>query len=265
MQCRFNPDRDVRTWKGTYRPYDIVKEAFAALLAVGVLILLLTVVFSSPDEAAVTLKTWSTNNPVDFAQTATTELDGTSAVATYGPPYCSCPTSPSTSVSSSPRNGSSAPADRYGAGLCHQTAPHVAESTECPASAQCVQSGLDVSAGRLDDELREGGSQRLRHPRSNHVPVGPYGPIGVMISSLTSMRQVASMALCSARDSSTTRTTPSHCCSSPTVTTWQTSQAHNTFKGSQWGMMNETGQLSRPSVALALHGVLSGPTDEHVE
>ena len=88
---RFNPDRDVREWKGAYRPYDIVKEAFVALLAVGVLILLLTVVFSSPDEPAVTLKTWSTSSPVDFAQTATTELDGTSAVATYGPPYNATP------------------------------------------------------------------------------------------------------------------------------------------------------------------------------
>ena len=47
---RFNPDRDVREWKGAYVPYDILKEAFVALLAVAVLITLLAVVFSSPDE-----------------------------------------------------------------------------------------------------------------------------------------------------------------------------------------------------------------------
>ena len=34
-----------------------------------------------------TVKSWSTANPVDFAQTAITELDGTSGIATYGPPY----------------------------------------------------------------------------------------------------------------------------------------------------------------------------------
>src|SRR5580700_2481255 len=84
---RFNPDRDVREWSGAYRPYDILKEAFVALVAVGVLIVLLAVVFSSPDEPAVTLKSWSTSDPVDFAQTAVTELDGTSPLATYGPPY----------------------------------------------------------------------------------------------------------------------------------------------------------------------------------
>ena len=64
-----------------------MKEAFVALVAVGVLVVLLAVVFSSPDEHAVTLKSWSTADPVDFAQTAITELDGTSPVATYGPPY----------------------------------------------------------------------------------------------------------------------------------------------------------------------------------
>ncbi len=90
---RFKPDRDVREWKGAYVPYDILKEAFVAFLAVGVLIVLLAVVFSSPDEPAVTLKSWSIANPVDFAQTAITELDGTSAVATYGPPYNATPNS----------------------------------------------------------------------------------------------------------------------------------------------------------------------------
>ena len=84
---RFNPDRDVKDWKGAYVPYDILKEAFVAFLAVAVLIVLLAVVFSSPDDTAVTLKRWSIANPVDFAQTAITELDGTSATASYGPPY----------------------------------------------------------------------------------------------------------------------------------------------------------------------------------
>ena len=58
-----------------------------AFLAVAVLITLLAVVFSSPDEPSATLKTWSAINPVDFAQTTVTELDGTSGTATYGPPY----------------------------------------------------------------------------------------------------------------------------------------------------------------------------------
>ena len=88
---RFNPDRDVEDWKGAYRPYDIVKEGLIAFLAVAVLVVLLAVVFSSPNEPAITLKTWSVADPVDFGQTAITELDGSSGTATYGPPYNNTP------------------------------------------------------------------------------------------------------------------------------------------------------------------------------
>ena len=58
-----------------------------ALIVVAVLVVGLAVVFSSPDDHAVTLAQWSRADPVDFAQTALAELAGTSASATYGPPY----------------------------------------------------------------------------------------------------------------------------------------------------------------------------------
>ena len=54
---------------------------------VVVLVVGLAVLFSSPDDKPVTVKSWSRADPVDFAQTAITELDGTSPTATYGPPY----------------------------------------------------------------------------------------------------------------------------------------------------------------------------------
>ena len=73
---RFKPDRDVKEWKGSVRPLRHPQGSFRRLLAVAVLIVLLAVVFSSPDEPAITLKSWSGCDPVDFAQTAVTELDG---------------------------------------------------------------------------------------------------------------------------------------------------------------------------------------------
>ena len=87
----FNPDRDVEEWHGKYLPYDLVKEFIIAFVVVAILVVGLAVVFSSPDETPVTVKSWSTPDPVDFAQTAITELDGTSGTATYGPPYNSTP------------------------------------------------------------------------------------------------------------------------------------------------------------------------------
>src|ERR1035441_10729936 len=88
---RFRPDRDVEEWHGKYYPYDLIKEGIIAFIVVLIVTVGLAVIFSSPDDKPVTVKSWSTANPVDFAQTAVTELDGTSGVATYGPPYNNTP------------------------------------------------------------------------------------------------------------------------------------------------------------------------------
>src|SRR5579875_1395592 len=80
-------DDAARTWHGSYRPYDLVKEATIALAGVTALCIVLAVLFSSPDVAPVTLKSWARNAPRDFVTTSLSELDGTSGTAGYGPPY----------------------------------------------------------------------------------------------------------------------------------------------------------------------------------
>lgn len=83
----FRPDVDAPEWKGGHTPYDIIKEGTIALVVVAVLTVLLAVVFGSPDQPAVTIKSWSNAAPVDFATTALSELNGTSTTAAYGAPY----------------------------------------------------------------------------------------------------------------------------------------------------------------------------------
>ncbi len=80
------PDPSVE-WAGAKRRYDLVKEAVIALLAVTLLTLLLAALFSSPDVKPITVAEWAHTTPKDFLGTALSELDGTSGVATYGPPY----------------------------------------------------------------------------------------------------------------------------------------------------------------------------------
>ena len=87
MTKRFRPDVDAPEWKGGHSPYDILKEGAIALLVVAILTIGLAIVFGSPDEPAISLKTWSTATPVDFAQDALSQLNATSETATYGPPY----------------------------------------------------------------------------------------------------------------------------------------------------------------------------------
>ena len=80
------PDPAVE-WTGAKRRYDLVKEATVALGAIAVLTALLAAIFSSPDVKPVTVADWAITNPKDFLATAVSELDGTSGVASYGPPY----------------------------------------------------------------------------------------------------------------------------------------------------------------------------------
>lgn len=69
------------------RPYDLVREFVIALVVVTALTVLLAAVFSSPDRKAITLQAWAKAAPDDVVATAVSELAGTSASASYGPPY----------------------------------------------------------------------------------------------------------------------------------------------------------------------------------
>ena len=83
--------RPVRTTPDSHgfakRPYDLVKEFVIALAVVSVLTVLLAAVFSSPDERAITMRSWAKAAPADVVATAAGELAGTTTSATYGPPY----------------------------------------------------------------------------------------------------------------------------------------------------------------------------------
>ena len=83
----FRPDVDAPEWKGGYSPYDIIKEGTIAIVVVSILTILLAVAFGSPDDPSITVKAWSTGDPMDFAATALSELNNTSGTAQYGAPY----------------------------------------------------------------------------------------------------------------------------------------------------------------------------------
>jgi hypothetical protein len=69
------------------RRYDLVKEFLVALVVMLVLTIVAALVFSSPDDPAISLQEWARQAPNDVVATATGELAGTTTAATYGPPY----------------------------------------------------------------------------------------------------------------------------------------------------------------------------------
>ncbi len=241
---RFDPDRDVAEWRGSYVPYDILKEGFVALLAVGVLMLLLAIVFSSPDEPAITLKTWASADTVDFAQTAVTELDGTSATATYGPPY-------NDTVDASQHIGFFQPEVWMGV---HQPVDTAQDFVIGPLSTlpgkPVVTAALSVYE-HAPASLQASWTAAYEKAVANasavngrlRVPSGRYGPVGVMIGQLTAMAQTGGLDGTLLSESGqfydTNYTKPLLFLADGSYLENRATAQH--LSGDQWGMMNETG------------------------
>ena len=241
---RFKPDRDVEEWRGPYVPYDIVKEFLVALVVVVIVVVGLAIVFSSPDEKPVTIKSWSTTNPIDFAQTAITELDGTSGTATYGPPY---------NDNGSPQSiGPFSPANWLGVTHPIDTAN---DFVIAPLRTLPDRPDLDAAVDRYTaastDQQQKwtsayekaiGGSDAAFTDGTLHLPAGGYGPVGPMIEGLTSMARSGALdgALISGHQFyGTDYTKPLLFVADGTYLADLAQNQH--LSGDQWGMMNETG------------------------
>ncbi|KYP82121.1 hypothetical protein [Ferroacidibacillus organovorans] len=81
-----------RTWTNTNSqypqvPYDLIKEMLVALSVIGVIVLVLAGIFSTPDVPALTAKQVVQQDPKLLIQTALDDLSLQDAISTYGPPY----------------------------------------------------------------------------------------------------------------------------------------------------------------------------------
>ncbi len=67
--------------------FDLVKEAVISGVVVLVIVVIASLAFGAPYVKPLTIKQVASTEPVLFLQTAAHELDDTSAIAQYGPPY----------------------------------------------------------------------------------------------------------------------------------------------------------------------------------
>ncbi len=231
--------RDVRMV-----PFDLVKEFAIATAVVGVLVLVASLLLSSPDVPSLTIQRWATDDPVDFATTATAELAGTSESAQYGPPY----TDGSNSVQSI---GPLAPQQWFGDALHLDTAsafvldplretagrdPSIADALQKYTSAGDTtrQGWLDAYAGALQNATANAGKVS--------VAAGSYGPVPTLVDRLLSIAQnggLDGLLLTSPRFYQTNYTGPLLFMGDGGRLADLAQEQH--LLGNQWGMMNETG------------------------
>lgn len=241
---RFRPDRDVVEWHGPYYRYDLLKEVTIAVVVSLVLVLVCSIIFSSPDEKPVTVKSWSVASPVGFAQAAATELDGTSATATYGPPYNNAGDGQKLGpVSLQGIPGATIPINSaqdfvLGPLSTLPDRPAVTAAINTYKQASAAQQAAWTAAYEkvvADAKFQNG---RLQ------VASGDYGPVGVIIADLTSMARSGALdgaLLATPQLYGTDYTKPLLFIADGTYLADQAGIRQ--MQGDQWGMMNETGNF----------------------
>jgi hypothetical protein len=240
---RVQQTSDAADWSGPTRVYDIAKEATIAGLISTALVVVLAGVLSSPDVPSVTISTWARLAPADFMATTTSELDGTSETATYGPPY-------NNASGSTQRIGVSweklagvrtrvDPAQDFVLGPLGKVAPtkpglRAALDRYQAAPASTRSAWLNAYSKALNHVTFKAGTPV--------VPAAADGPVPVLVSSELSLARGGALdadLLANRSFYGTNFTKPLLFLEDGEYFAEQARAQH--LQGSQWGVMNETG------------------------
>ena len=244
-ESRRRLDMVSREWHGPYRAYDLVKEFCIALAVIAALSVVLAILFSSPDEKPSTIQSWSRTDPVDFVTTATTELDGSSGTATYGPPYnhasdgqhmwfihlqkwlgVSHPIDTAQDYVIQPLRAIPGNPALQAAINTYQSAPAKLQSAWTSAYEKALGKASATGNGSVS------------------VPRGAYGPVPIMMNALLADAQGGGLdgaLLASRQFYNTDYTKPLLFLADGGVLSDRAQAEH--LLGEQWGMMNETGSF----------------------
>jgi len=236
-------DESYREWKGGYRTYDIVKEACISFGVVLAAVVVLTILFSSPDEKPSTVQSWARTDPVDFVTTAITQLDGTSGTATYGPPY--------NHASEGQHILFIRPQKWLGVSHPVNTAEDfVLAPLRAITGQPALQAAITAYESASADQQAKWTAayeKAVANAKANPdgsvtVPPGDYGPVGTIMAGLVGFAQSGGLdgaLLTSKQFYQTDYTKPLLFMADGGVLANRAQAEH--LLGEQWGMMNETG------------------------
>lgn len=223
------------------REYDIVKEFVVALVVVALATLGLAAVFSSPDEKPVTIAQWARADAADFTATALSELDGTSATATYGPPYNS--NGAGQQVGPVKLQKLLGVTHRIDTAQDYVIGP-LRNSPQTPTLRAALAQYRSAGAGQRQKWTDAYSSALTAAPGGDplHVKPGDYGPVPILLSQLLARAQSGSLdgqLLAEGGFYQTDYTLPLLLIADGSYLADKADVQH--LSGDQWGMMNETG------------------------
>ncbi len=238
----FRPDVDAPEYKGKYAPYDIIREGTIAVIVVGLLVVLLATLFGSPDERAITIKTWSNANPIDFATTALGEMNGSTITAQYGGPYnTAAPGQNLGPLKLAQWAGVTIPVNTVRDFVINPLSSVPNDPDLKLALAQWKGANSAQQTSWVSNYSKGAAKMTWSHGLIN-VPATNVGPVPTIINKLTQMARSGALdqALVTGSGFYTTNyTKPLLFVADGTYLANLAQKQH--LLGSQWGMMNETG------------------------
>lgn len=237
-----SPDVHVKPWTGPQRPYDIIKEGAIALVIVALLTVGLALLFGSPDDPQITIKTWSSRAPIDFAQTALTELNGTSGTAQYGAPYNTASAGQQLGpLTLAKWLGATIPVNTVSDFVLRPLESQPAGTPVTPALAQWKSASSAQRAAWVAAYTKAAPKMTFAHD-TVVVPAHGAGPVPAMINGLEMMARSGALdqALVTQSGFYTSNFTLPLLFLADGSYLGDLAQ-HRHLLGEQWGMMNETG------------------------
>ncbi len=230
--------RDVRM-----APYDLVKEFLVAMAVVTVLVLVVSLVLSSPDEPPVTIQSVAQGSPQTYVQTSLDSLDGNSPVAGYGPPYNNGTGSVQSigPVSLQQLFGVRIPVDTAQAFVLGPLSQTSATNPALKIELARFTAASATQQAAWEDAYGKALAKGKESPPNLSVPTCACGPVAPMMTALLRMGQSGAMdglLLTSGHFYQTDYTRPLLFMQNDAVAA---KAARFNLLGSTWGVTNETG------------------------
>jgi len=171
------------------KPYDLLREGLVVLAGVTALVLVLSLVFSSPDYSTVRAEDVATRQPLAFLQTSADILAGEHSIQTYGPPYTSNKQDAQDVLGVSPADVTGV-TDHIDPERDFVLTPlsRAAELNDDVAKALSTYEAASL-AQRQDwvAAYRSALKDATVNGNSVEVPEGAYGPVGTMMQGMLSL------------------------------------------------------------------------------
>ncbi len=238
------PSDQRRYYRGIrMMPYDLIREGLFALLGMFIVSLILALWLSSPDEKPITIQQYAQQSPIPFITTVVKELDGTGQIAQYGPPYNNSNGSVQSIGPISPQSvaGVTIPVDVVKFYVLDPLAIAAISNQDLATALKTFNAATNQQQTAWEDAYFKALPQATVTEGQLILAEGDYGPLPVMMNGILNLGTSGALDGVLMRSGGFYQNDFTKPLLFLAEDALQTRAEQLNLLGSQWGMMNETG------------------------